>query len=135
MVKDRQLDAVDRQQASDDLAEAPEAGDDHVVLVVFDRVVGSRLAVVETGGDQLVVDDQQQRRGHHRQGDDHDQDRGHVGRQHPRRLRRAEHDKGELAALGKQKGKQRALAARDAKELGQAVQHQRFQDQEGANDA
>jgi hypothetical protein len=38
VVEHRQLDPVGVEQAADDLAEAAEAGDDHVVLVRLDRV-------------------------------------------------------------------------------------------------
>ena len=103
--------AVGEQQPGDDLAEAPEAGDDHRIARFVDRVVGALRRAGSPRG-QLVVREEHQRRRRHRERHGDGQLPCRLGGEDAGRLRHAEHDERELAALREQRGEEPALPRR-----------------------
>ena len=104
-----------KQQAPDDLAEAPEAGDDHRAAVLLDRVVGALVAprgpprqracrARSRSSGVSAIDSATASVS--RPAHSAEQDAGHA--------RDAEHDERELAALREQRREQPALPRRHA---------------------
>ena len=92
-------DAAGAQHAADDLADAPESGNDHAWrLVLRQFVVGSLVFRLPALRDDIGGHDQQ-RRGRHRQHDAGRQQVTHVGRQHADAEAERQQHESELAAL------------------------------------
>ncbi len=102
-------DPAREQEAPHHLAEAPEAGHDHLRVVGVDRVSGLLVLVEVTRADAVTHDEQQRRQGHRKRYREREQAIPRT-RQRMRSASDAEYDECKLAALGEQGGKQPAFA-------------------------
>ena len=118
-------DAGGQQDAIDDAAEPPVAGNNDVTGFV-DIVRCFFLCFHEARRDQLVVDDKQRRRQQHRQRDDQQELLRDCGRDDGARDRKGQQHEAELARLRQSQGKQPSIGAADPEYPGENVEHRRL---------